>query len=63
MTTPPDIWKKSSYSGGGDGNACVEVAQRRTCIAIRDSKAPDRAVLTFRGPLFTVFLDSLKTVR
>ncbi|MGW1502069.1 DUF397 domain-containing protein [Streptomyces mirabilis] len=25
MTTP-DNWQKSSFSGGGDGNACLELA-------------------------------------
>jgi hypothetical protein len=24
----PDNWQKSSYSGGGRGDACVEVAHR-----------------------------------
>ncbi|MGC9376230.1 DUF397 domain-containing protein [Streptomyces sp. MH13] len=55
------IWKKSSYSGGGEGNACVEVARRHPHIAVRDSKAPARAVLTFPAPAFTAFLAALKT--
>lgn len=28
----PGIWRKSSYSDGGEGNACVEVADRHTRI-------------------------------
>ncbi|MFH8236788.1 DUF397 domain-containing protein [Streptomyces sp. NPDC018321] len=60
MTTP-DTWRKSSYSGSGDGNACVEIAHRHPHIAIRDSKAPTRATLTFPTPVFTTFLTSLKT--
>jgi hypothetical protein len=56
----PDMWQKSSYSGGGDGNACVEVADRRTHIAIRDSKAPARATLTFPSTAFTPFIEALK---
>ncbi|GAA4007981.1 DUF397 domain-containing protein [Streptomyces marokkonensis] len=56
----PRTWKKSSYSGGGEGNACVEVAHRHPHIAVRDSKAPTRAVLTFPGPAFTAFLNALK---
>ncbi|MFF3918245.1 DUF397 domain-containing protein [Streptomyces sp. NPDC001852] len=55
-----DHWRKSSYSGGGDGNACVEVADRRTHIAIRDSKTPARATLTFPAGAFVPFIDSLK---
>jgi hypothetical protein len=57
---PPGPWKKSSYSGGGEGNACVEVALDHPHIAIRDSKTPARAVLTFPVPAFTAFLGALR---
>ncbi|MET8243124.1 DUF397 domain-containing protein [Streptomyces sp. NPDC005202] len=53
-------WQKSSYSGGGEGNACVEIAHRPTHIAVRDSKAPARATLTFPVEAFTTFLEALK---
>ncbi|MFF1443881.1 DUF397 domain-containing protein [Streptomyces sp. NPDC058295] len=53
-------WKKSSYSGGGQGDACVEVAHHHPHLAIRDSKAPDRATLTFPADTFVAFLDGLK---
>ncbi|MGK9459406.1 DUF397 domain-containing protein [Streptomyces sp. G6] len=53
-------WKKSSYSGGGEGNACVEIAHRHSHIAVRDSKTPTRATLTFPTPAFTAFLTALK---
>ncbi|PZT70575.1 DUF397 domain-containing protein [Streptomyces sp. SW4] len=47
----PDGWRKSSYSGSGDGNACVEISHRHPRIAVRDSKAPARAALSFpRAP-------------
>jgi hypothetical protein len=59
MTTP-STWRKSSYSGGGEGNACVEVADQDTHIALRDSKAPARATLTFPAAAFTPFIDALK---
>ncbi|MCG8968186.1 DUF397 domain-containing protein [Streptomyces sp. CL12-4] len=59
MTTP-DNWRKSSYSGGGDGNNCVEVATRATRIAVRDSKAPSLAILTFPERAFSLFLEVLK---
>ena len=59
----PDIWRKSSYSGGGEGNACVEVNDRRTHIAIRDSKAPTRATLSFPPTTFTAFIEAIKTQR
>jgi hypothetical protein len=55
-----DNWRKSSYSGPDDGNACVEVADSPTHISIRDSKAPARATLTFPAGVFAVFVDALK---
>lgn len=58
--TAPDIWKKSSYSGGGEGNACVEVAPRHPRIAVRDSKHPSRGPLTVSAPAFAVFVGALK---
>ncbi|MEU9537761.1 DUF397 domain-containing protein [Streptomyces mirabilis] len=60
MTTH-DVWQKSSLSGGGQGDACVEIAKRRTHIAIRDSKTPARATLTVPTGAFTTFIDALKT--
>ncbi|MFK4106389.1 DUF397 domain-containing protein [Streptomyces sp. NPDC019531] len=56
-----DNWRKSSFSGGGDGNACVEIATHPTHIAIRDSKTPTRATLTFPPGPFTAFLEALKS--
>ncbi|MFG3245135.1 DUF397 domain-containing protein [Streptomyces sp. NPDC048187] len=59
MPTPIQ-WQKSSYSGSGDGNACVEVALDHPLISVRDSKTPTRAVLTFPAPAFTAFLTALR---
>ncbi|MEV5796811.1 DUF397 domain-containing protein [Streptomyces collinus] len=56
----PDVWKKSSFSGGGQGDACVEVAHRHVRIAIRDSKAPARATLSFPPRAFAHFIQALK---
>jgi hypothetical protein len=53
-------WRKSSHSGGGEGNACVEIAARPTHIAVRDSKAPARATLTIPTGAFTTFIEALK---
>ncbi|MEU6030568.1 DUF397 domain-containing protein [Streptomyces tauricus] len=39
MTTP-DSWQKSSFSGGGDGNACVELATEAHTIRLRESDTP-----------------------
>jgi hypothetical protein len=56
----PHSWQKSSFSGGDEGDACVEVAHLDTHIAIRDSKTPDRAILAFPPSAFTPFIQSLK---
>ncbi|MDI6517411.1 DUF397 domain-containing protein [Streptomyces coelicoflavus] len=55
-----DNWRKSSYSGPGDGNECVEIATSATRVAVRDSKAPARATLAFPPEAFAPFLDALK---
>ncbi|MFD6325407.1 DUF397 domain-containing protein [Streptomyces sp. NPDC058442] len=55
-----DNWRKSSYSGSGDGNACVEIAEADTRIAIRDSKYPARAAFSVSAPVFAAFVDGLK---
>ncbi|MER5523040.1 DUF397 domain-containing protein [Streptomyces sp. NPDC002677] len=55
-----DNWRKSSYSGEGDGNSCVEIANTDSQVAVRDSKTPARATLTFPTPAFAAFLDALK---
>lgn len=54
-------WRKSSYSGGGDGNNCVEIATSSTHAAVRDSKAPARSPLTFPADAFAPFLETLRT--
>jgi hypothetical protein len=59
MTTPAQ-WRKSSFSGGGEGNDCVEIANLHTRIAIRDSKVPSRGTLSFPTGAFTAFIQILK---
>ncbi|MFE4668430.1 DUF397 domain-containing protein [Streptomyces sp. NPDC056716] len=53
-------WHKSSHSGSGDGNACVEVANTPTHTSIRDSKTPAGPTLTFPTGTFTTFVEALK---
>ncbi|MFG3289623.1 DUF397 domain-containing protein [Streptomyces sp. NPDC048179] len=53
-------WRKSTYSGGGAGDTCVEIAPLPTRIAVRDSKAPTRATLSFPAPAFAALVDHLK---
>ncbi|MGV9280933.1 DUF397 domain-containing protein [Streptomyces sp. NPDC003730] len=52
--------QKSSNSGGGDGNACVEVALDHPLISVRDSKTPTRAALTLPASAFAAFLTALR---
>ncbi|AVH96598.1 MULTISPECIES: DUF397 domain-containing protein [Streptomyces] len=35
------VWFKSSYSGGNDGDSCVEVAATPATVHVRDSKVAD----------------------
>ena len=58
--TGPINWRKSSYSEGGDGNTCVEVAPLRSRVAIRDSKNPSHGTLTVPLASFTALVRSLK---
>lgn len=60
MTVRPR-WRKSSYSEGGDGNTCVEIADLHTWVAIRDSKAPSRGTVTIPVGSFAALIQSLKT--
>ncbi|MGI5455447.1 DUF397 domain-containing protein [Streptomyces sp. CA-249302] len=55
-----DNWRKSSYSGSGDGNACVEIANNHTLVAIRDSKDPDYGTLIFPSGAFATFVETVK---
>ncbi|MGQ4482884.1 DUF397 domain-containing protein [Streptomyces sp. SAS_276] len=51
-------WRKSSFSST-NGGECVEVATGAPCVAIRDSKNPDGAVLTVNRSRFEEFINSL----
>ncbi|MGW7611296.1 DUF397 domain-containing protein [Streptomyces sp. NPDC054766] len=58
MTTP-DNWQKSSFSGSGDGNNCIELAATPRTIHLRESDAPSTRLSTAPGPL-AHFLDHIK---
>lgn len=51
MTTTPTNWQKSSYSGGGDGNNCLEVAISDTTLLLRESDSPTTTLTTSRLPI------------
>ncbi|MEU1030950.1 DUF397 domain-containing protein [Streptomyces mirabilis] len=49
-------WQKSSYSGGGDGDECVELAHHDNVLLLRESDDPDRIL-----PVSAVGLAALLT--
>jgi hypothetical protein len=50
------VWRKSSYSDGGDNN-CLEVAHHSPDIVpVRDSKTPDGPILVFGASPWASFL-------
>ncbi|GAA3843779.1 DUF397 domain-containing protein [Streptomyces phyllanthi] len=50
MTTP-DSWQKSSFSGGGEGNNCLELASTPTTLHLRESDTPSIQLTTVPAPL------------
>ncbi|MFD5656716.1 DUF397 domain-containing protein [Streptomyces hirsutus] len=52
--------RKSSYSGGGEGDTCVESAESYPRTAIRDSKTPARAALSVPALSFAAFVEHVK---
>ncbi|MET8208875.1 DUF397 domain-containing protein [Streptomyces sp. NPDC005373] len=53
------LWRKSSYSGGA--NDCVEIAEIRTWVAIRDSKNSGQEALLFRRNTVSAFTTAITT--
>ncbi|MDF9813121.1 DUF397 domain-containing protein [Streptomyces sp. SPB162] len=56
------IWQKSSYSGSGDENACVELAAVGGTIRLRESDDPD-VVLTTTPAQLSEFLRGVRAGR
>ncbi|WP_037681686.1 DUF397 domain-containing protein [Streptomyces cellulosae] len=44
-------WQKSSFSGPGDGNECVELAHADDALLLRESDEPDRILPVTRDGL------------
>jgi hypothetical protein len=44
-------WQKSTYSGGADGNECVELAHAEGSFLLRESDDPDRILPVTREGL------------
>jgi Domain of unknown function (DUF397) len=55
-------WRKSSRSvGGSEQTNCVEVAELRDRVAMRDSKDPAGPVLAFNRAGWRAFLGDVRT--
>ncbi|MGW2313374.1 DUF397 domain-containing protein [Actinomadura luteofluorescens] len=54
------IWRKSSYSGAGGTEECVELAPLGNAIGVRDSRAPEAGHLVLAPQVFAALLDRLK---
>jgi hypothetical protein len=57
--TAPLLWQKSSFSGGGDGNSCVEVATDACTLLLRESEDPAH-ILTAAPGAVSVLLRHLR---
>lgn len=53
-------WRKSSYTGGGNDEACVELARLRGRVAVRDSKDAGGGRLEFRREEFARLVTRVK---
>ncbi|GAA2253290.1 DUF397 domain-containing protein [Actinomadura luteofluorescens] len=53
-------WRKSSRSGGGNDDACVELAEMGGRVWVRDSKDPDGERLAFGREAFSGLLERVK---
>ncbi|MFH8464223.1 DUF397 domain-containing protein [Streptomyces sp. NPDC017991] len=44
-------WQKSTFSDGGDGNTCVEIASSPGTLHLRESESPGTELTISPGPL------------
>lgn len=62
--SPLTTFTKSSYSGGGPGTDCIELAHTADGgCAVRDSKDPDGPLLVFSREAWSAFLHATKDGR
>jgi hypothetical protein len=53
-------WRKASRSGGGAGNACVEVGTGAGPVLVRDTKDRDGGTLSVSPRAFRAFVTEVK---
>ncbi|WP_371546399.1 DUF397 domain-containing protein [Streptomyces sp. NBC_00554] len=66
MRATPDLsavrWRKSSYSGNEQGDACIEVCDGfPSTVPVRDSKNTAGPVLVLGGAAWQLFVDNIKS--
>ncbi|MEU9185244.1 DUF397 domain-containing protein [Streptomyces sp. NPDC048484] len=44
-------WQKSTFSDGGEGNTCIELAASPGTLHLRESDTPDTELTTNTAPL------------
>ncbi|MFE1800764.1 DUF397 domain-containing protein [Streptomyces sp. NPDC059517] len=49
-------WQKSTFSDGGEGNTCVEIATSPDTLHLRESDSPGVELITTPGPLAHLIL-------
>ncbi|MFD4220860.1 DUF397 domain-containing protein [Streptomyces griseus] len=52
-------WRKSSYSGGANGD-CLEVADGHATVPVRDSKSPAGPAVLFSADGWSAFVAAVK---
>lgn len=57
-----DAWQKSSFSGGGDSDDCVEVSARQDTLLVRESEEPGTVVET-TGPGLAALIRAIRAPR
>jgi Domain of unknown function (DUF397) len=58
--THSPVWRKSTASGGGNDNTCLEVALMPDLVLVRDSKHATGPDLTFASSMWAAFVDTLR---
>ncbi|MCX4969471.1 DUF397 domain-containing protein [Streptomyces sp. NBC_00654] len=58
-SSPPAGWRKSSYSGGANGE-CLEVADGHLSVPVRDSKTPTGPAILFSPDGWSSFVAAVK---
>ena len=53
-------WRTSTFSGGGSGGGCVEIAPLPTGIAVRDTKDRSRAPHVYSRPAWESLLRAIR---